>query len=516
MNTPINRPSLDHLRRQAKTLKKSFAKGEADAKARVAQILPQTQALTHSAALHVIAREAGHDSWPKLKFHIEALQMDRAAKAEQLKQALFQGGHWRVEHLLAETPDLADDHFGLLCALYRVDAVREWLERDKEVVGRRLQGPRRPILHLAFSRHIQAQPELEGDMLTTAELLLAAGADVNDGYPSEPGSTHMLSALYGAIGHANNRALGQWLLDHGADPNDNESLYHATELGHLDGLRMLLAAGADPKGTNALLRALDFNARDMVALLLENGADADEFDATPVGGEEPWVMPSLHQAARRMVDGDIVRLLLDHGADPNRVYGGCTAYGFARVFGNVALARAIEETGNAPVLTKAEQLLASAAEGEVPLGAHLHTDDLPREYKTLIRSILHLPGRLDHVKRLVALGLDPEEPDREGLTALHVAGWEGLPEMMEYLLSLEPDLGYLNGYGGNITTTILHGAEHCLARDKRDHAGCLQMVLDLGLPLGRNVFEFTQNEAVMQVMQTWVDAHPDRLVDRIP
>ncbi|SPJ29139.1 hypothetical protein TRM7615_02651 [Falsiruegeria mediterranea M17] len=127
---------MDHLRRQAKTLKKSFAKGEADAKTRVAQFLPETQALTHSAALHVIAREAGHESWPKLKFQTEAQQMDRAAKAEQLKQALFQGGHWRVEHLLAETPDLADDHFGLLCALYRVDAVRKWLQRDRDVVRR--------------------------------------------------------------------------------------------------------------------------------------------------------------------------------------------------------------------------------------------------------------------------------------------------------------------------------------------------------------------------------------------
>ncbi|WP_125133684.1 ankyrin repeat domain-containing protein [Falsiruegeria mediterranea] len=180
----------------------------------------------------------------------------------------------------------------------------------------------------------------------------------------------------------------------------------------------------------------------------------------------------------------------------------------------MALVRAIEDTGNTPTFSKAEQLLASAAEGDVPLGAHLQTEDLPREYKTLIRSILHLPGRLDHVKRLVALGLDPEEPDREGLTTLHVAGWEGLPEMMGYLLSLEPGLNHLNGYGGNIITTILHGAKHCLARSERDHAGCLQRVLNLGLPLGRHVLEFTQNEAVMRVMLAWVDAHPDRLLDR--
>lgn len=516
MNTPTQNPSLEHLRRQAKALKKAFVAGDADAVARVAQVLPEARELPHSSALHVIAREAGYDSWPKLKFQLETQSMDRAAKAEQLKLALFQGAQWRVDKLLSEVPDLADDHFGLLCALYRVDQVRAWLARDPDVVTRTLQGPRRPILHLAFSRYFQTHPEDEADMLATAELLLAAGADVNDGYPSEPGSPHMLSALYGAIGHGNNMALGQWLLDHGANPNDNESLYHATELGHLDGLRLLLAAGAEAKGTNALLRALDFNNREMVALLLAHGADANEFDDTPVGGEEPWVMPALHQAARRMVDGDIVRLLLAHGADPRRVYDGCTAYGFARVFGNQALARAIEESGHTPELTAAEVLLAKAADGHHAEGGRIEPEELPREYKTLIRSILHLPGRMEHVKRLVALGLDPEEPDREGLTALHVAGWEGLPEMMSYLLSLNPDLEHRNNYGGNITTTILHGAEHCLARDERDHAACLKMVLDLGLPLGRNVFDFTQNEDVMRVMQDWVEAHPNRLVDVIP
>lgn len=508
--------SLDHYRRQAKALKKAFAAGDATAIRRARAVLGSQDQLTHAGALHVLAVEAGFDSWPKLKFQFETAAMDRAALAEQLKQALYHGIHWRVAQLLATTPDLAEGNFGLLCALYRVDAVRDWLRRDPGIALRPQLGPRRPILHLAFSRHIQAHPDLEADMLAVADLLRAAGADLDDGYPAEPGSPHLLSALYGAIGHAGNMALGQWLLDHGANPDDGESLYHATELGHHDGLRMLLAAGANPRGTNALLRAMDFDDLAAVQLLLDHGADANEYDATPVGGEEPWVMPALHQAARRMCRPEIAALLLQHGADPTRVHAGCTAYGFARVYGNTALAQLIEATGKAPPLTAAETLLAQAADDTLPADARLDPAELPGEYRTLIRAILHLPGKLPHVKRLVALGLDPDTPDREGLTALHVAGWEGLPDLLAYLLSLSPDLHHLNNYGGNLVTTILHGADNNPARRSRDHARCLQLALDQGLVLGRNVLEQTANPAVLQVMQDWANAHPVQLVDVIP
>ena len=65
------------------------------------------------------------------------------------------------------------------------------------------------------------RPDLMAEMLLVAEMLVGAGADVNDGYPFEPGGDHLLSALYGAIGHGNNMALGQWLLDRGlVDPDD--------------------------------------------------------------------------------------------------------------------------------------------------------------------------------------------------------------------------------------------------------------------------------------------------------
>jgi hypothetical protein len=67
---------------------------------------------------------------------------------------------------------------------------------------------------------------------------------------------------------------------------------------------------------------------------------------------------------------------------------------------------------------------------------------------------------IGHLARLVALGVPFDTPDGEGLTPVQIAGWEGLPDIMAYLLSLKPDLGHINGYGGTLLSTILHGSEN--------------------------------------------------------
>lgn len=501
--------SLNHYRRQAKILKKAAAAGEGEALARVEAVLGAGAPPNHSGALHVIACEAGYASWPKLKFALEAAEADEAALAEALKQALFNGVQWRVEQILDLAPDLPDRHFGLLCALYRADGVRRWLARDPEIVHRKQMGPRVPILHLAFSRHLQAHPDKEDAMLAVAEALLAAGADVNAGFPAEPGIPHLLPALYGAVGHAGNLTLGSLLLARGADPNDGESLYHATELGDLRGLRMLLEAGADPKGTNALLRALDCDDAEAVALLLAYGADADEYNADPIGGEEPWVMPALHQAARRQCSLRTVKLLLDHGAEMGRLHGGTTPYAFARVHGHRELAQAISARGGPAELSAAEALLAAAAGGTLPPGARLSGANVPPPYRCLIRDLLRPGCNPDHLENLVALGLDPDAQDREGMTALHTAGWEGLPQVMEYLMTLAPGLGHINGYGGDLLSTILHGAQNSSGGAGRDHAACLALALEVGLVPDRNQFEAAASPAILQVLEDWAAARPE-------
>ncbi|MBV2358697.1 ankyrin repeat domain-containing protein [Thalassococcus sp. CAU 1522] len=505
--------SLDDLRREAKKLHRAFATGDVLAVQRVKQARPRDDlgALKHADFLHVIAQEQKFGSWPRLKLAVEMHGMNRAARLQRLRIALFHGQNWQAEALLADDPDLAGSDFGLACALYDIDAVRTALA-NKPALAVTPIGPRRPILHLAFSRWHKARPELKQDMIAVAEALVSHGADVNDGFPVAQGDDHLLSALYGAIGHGDNMALGRWLLAHGADPNDGESLYHATELGHHDGLRMLLAAGARPKGTNALLRAMDFHDHAAVGLLLAHGADPNEFDDAVIGGETPWVIPALHQAARRMCDRRMADLLLDAGADPQRRYQGAHPYAFARIFGNRAVAAALEARGAVCDFSSAETLLVQAAEGQATPGAFVDPAGLPDAYDNLIRVILHLPEKSGHVRRLVDLGLPYDQPDSEGLTPVQVAGWEGLPDMMDYLLSLRPDLTHVNGYGGTLLSTIIHGSENNPQRWDRDHLDCLRRALEHGVALPRQQIDQAGREDVAMFLTDWAETHPGQVV----
>jgi len=505
-------PSIDSLRLEAKRLQRAFEAADPDAKVRVKQHAPNRSeaALKRADFLHIVAQEHGFRTWPDLKAAAETLGLDRAAALQRLKKALFHGQNAVVEALLEATPDLADGHFGLACALYRRDDVLTALAKDPGLATTHF-GPRRPILHLAFSKWIHAHPELEGDMIAIAEALLANGAEVNDGFPWGDDPDHKLSALYGAIGHADNMVLGQWLLDKGADPNDGESLYHATELGHHQGLRMLLAAGAKPEGTNALFRAMDFHDHVAVALLLDHFADPNDFNGASVGGESPWVIPALHQAARRGCDRRMVEMLLDAGADPLRRHKGALPYAYARVFGNAEVAEALAARGHATPLSPEEALLASAAGGVVPEDGKVDPDAVPEAYRLILREILHLPGRLPQVRALLALGLPADAPDLEGLTPVQVAGWEGLPDVMAEFLAHTPDLHHVNGYGGTLLSTILHGAENAPDRATRDHLGCLRLALAAGVTVPRADIRETERDDLREELLSWTETHPDRL-----
>ncbi|WP_339763647.1 ankyrin repeat domain-containing protein [uncultured Hoeflea sp.] len=509
--------SIDQLRRDAKSLKKAHLSGDIHARQRIANHppRPEGEVLKHADYLHVIARENNFASWSALKLAAELYGLDTAARKQRLRIALFHGQAHVINRLLSLSPDLADGQLGLQIALYDRTAVSSAL-RDDPSAATRLIGLRSPLCHLAFSRYIHQRPDLADDMIAIAEMLVENGASVDESMSLSTENDHQLSVLYGAIGHGDNMVLGRWLLEKGANPNDNESLYHATELGHHEGLRMLLEHGANPRGTNALLRAMDFDDITAVRMLLDAGALADEFDGTHVGGERPWVIPALHQAARRMSSPEMIRLLLDAGADPARQFEGCSCYGYARVFGNQALAREIEKRGAAPQLTSEETLLAMAADGADTQGRVIDAERLPEAYRNIIRTILHLPGKLDHIKRLVALGIEADHPDAEGLTPVQAAGWEGLPEVMGYLLSLGPNLSHQNGYGGTLLSTIMHGSENCPQKAARDHVGCLQLALDAGIAVPRNAADMAGSPEIASLLAAWCDDHPERLVDGGP
>ena len=511
------RPSIDRLRRDATALKKAYLGTDQGAFLRFnAHVtLKDGTPPKHADFLHVIAREQGFASWPHLKLAAETQGLDRAARQQRLGIALANGQDFATRQLLADDPDVPNGNIGLACRLYLKDEVARLLADDPALTTK--PAPTHPPLCLmAQSKAIHLFPDREADMLAIADMLLSHGADPNAGVPYEGDPAHKLSTLYFALGHANNMALAEWLLDNGADPNDGESLYHATELGHHGGLRLLLAHGADPTGTNALLRAMDFHDVEAVRLLLDAGAKPDDFNAAEVGGETPWVVPALHQAARRMSPPEMVDLLLDHGADPTRVYEGMTPYAYARVFGNAALATRLEARGHATPLSPAEDLLARIADGQSPDGEYIDPAKLPEGCRNIIRLILHLPGKLAHLQRLVAAGLETDRPDAEGLTPLHAAGWEGLTDVMAYLMRQKPDLGHINGYGGTLFSTILHGSENNPAREGRDYLACLRLALDEGVALPRAAPERAGDPEIAAFLKDWAEAHPGQVVEGGP
>ena len=501
--------SVIRLRRDAKALRNACATGDRDALARAEAALGTVpKAVSHADALHVLAREAGHASWTVLKFAAEAGAMDRAKKLDRLKMALFHGQGWRVECLLEVAPDLRRDNLGIMCALYDFEGVREAVEARPKAVNEPILGPRPPILHLAFSRWWRHGGS-KRDMLATAEVLKAAGANVNDSYAQVPGNP--LSALYGAIGHASNLRLAAWLLDNGADPNDGESLYHACEIG-APALRILLDHGARTARTNALPRALDFDDVEMVEALLEGGADPNESIHWPeASGEAPFVIPALHQAARRHCSRRIVARLLDAGGNPDVIAWGHSAYALARMFGNDGAAEEMASRGCRTDLGREEVAIADAVAGGAT--RRIDPERLPEPTRDMIRSQIHLPHALRRTQALVEIGLPHDRPDPQGLTPVHVAGWEGIPDVMAYLVSLGVSLDHVNGYGGDLMSTIVHGSENAPGRRTRDHVACARLALNAGVPLRRQEVEFAGEIEMAEFLNDWAEEHPDQVTE---
>ncbi|NNE78961.1 MAG: hypothetical protein HKN18_01700 [Silicimonas sp.] len=501
--------SIDNLRRDAKALKKAHAAEDPAAIERVhAQLGDRQEPLTHTMALHIIARENGHDSWPKLKFALENQLLGKDEMLERLKMALFHGQGWRIEQVLKDAPDLRRDNLGIMCALYDVEGIRAALTADPEAVNTPVLGPRQPLLHLTYSRWWQ-HGGTEAQLLEAAEVLKNAGADLNASYEQMP--NYPLSALYGAIGHARNLTLARWMLENGADPNDGESVYHACEMG-APALRLVLEHGARTERTNAIPRALDFNDIEMIEVLLDAGADPNEGIHWPEeSGEAPFVIPALHQAARRMCSPRIVALLLKAGGNPDAVEWGHRAYALARMYGNDAAAEVMAAHRANTDLTPEESAIAAAIAGQPadPIDA----GKLPVETRDMIRSLIHLPDALRKVKALVAVGLPFDNIDPQGLTPVQIAGWEGLPDIMEYLLSLGPDLTHVNGYGGDLLSTIMHGWENAPKTKPRDHQACARLALLAGVPLPRRAITFAGDAEMAGFLADWADAHPEQVVE---
>ena len=71
----------------------------------------------------------------------------------------------------------------------------------------------------------------------------------------------------------------------------------------------------------------------------------------------------------------------------------------------------------------------------------------------------------------------------------------------------------MNGYGGTLLSTIIHGSENCPERAQRDYLGCLERVLEHGVALPKRAIDLAGQPEVAAFLANWADQHPGQVVE---
>jgi ankyrin repeat protein len=468
-------PNLDQYKKQAKDLVRDCRSGSPSALARLHRNHPKLgqSPISLTAAQLVLAREHGFDRWPRFAAHIETLRIKRAVDSLQddavagflIAASVPRDGSdhtsgtlEEAKAILARYPHVAGANIYTAATLGDEIAVRSFLSADPKLATA-AGGPYAwdALTHLCFSRYLRIERDHSAAFVGTATVLLDAGASPNTGWTAMwQGKPEFESVIYGAAGAAHHPGMTRLLLEYGADPNDGETCYHAPESYDNAVTQILLESGKlnDRSRTWILVRKADWHDYNGIKLALDNGADPN---AIP-----QWGNSALQHAIQRDNNIEIIRLLLERGADPLLGNGrdGRSAAVMAARRGRGDVLALLTERAIDPQFAGVDKLIVACA-----LADQTAIESLTREQPNLLRDLFAEGGTLlsqfagvgnrEGVRCLLDLGIpvdtlyggDNYFDIAKDSTPLHVAAWRGRPDTMKLLLERGAPVNALDGKG---------------------------------------------------------------------
>jgi len=437
---------------------------------------------------------------------VEAPAHTPSERGNRLLVALF-GENWALLRELYEHRDAlpADDIF-IAAALGNVAAVESLLAADPSL-ARCTGGPKQTqaITYAAHGRFYLLDYSYAERQQRIVKLLLAHGADPNSSVPQDEGDRR-LSALYGCCRQTGNAPVAKLLLDAGANPDDGESLYHASELRDTTCLELILAAGIPAEHREwCIVRALDAENPAAVAAYLKYGTKPDHFH--------------LHWALFRQRSLQVIQLLVAHGADINGLckqhwllgrIEGLTPLQVAERNGAKSIAEYLLARGATDNRTPVDYLIGACwREDEQAVRALIPVPLLPRDHGNVATAARS--GRLKVVELMLDAGFDIEaRSDDLDATPLGYAATTGDAPMVELLLARGARQGISNKYGGTPVSAAVYCAAH-FNSGRGNYVQVVRALLEAGGEVPPNSLELALEYHLDDIAAVLKEHNPSRV-----
>jgi ankyrin repeat protein len=494
------RPSLEHLKKQARQLLRGLLQADPSAADRfqMVQVTHATPAAKLAQAQLVIAREYGFESWANLKAQVGALSDD---PVEALTAAIKANDAPLVRQVLARYP-----------------ALKSTLDE--------------PLPNYSFDTPaiVAAVQKDNRDMV---DALLAAGADIN-------ARSKWWAGGFGVL-DSSSEELTPYLIKRGAYVDIHAAARHGMfervkEL--VEGDRALVhARGGD--GQTPLHFA---SSVEIAAYLLDHGAEIDARDVDHESTAAQYMVgirPRRAEVARYLVargaqtdilmaaalgDLELVRSLLDENPavvwvsvsekyfpnqDPNSgghiyVFGfgwSRTAHMLAREFGHQDVFRLLMQRSSLSLR------FAQACEA----GDEALANDVLNKHPDVIKT---MPARVNRlllgaafrkntrgVEMMLKAGWPSAVFGDYGQTPLHWAAFHGNAEMVRILLAHQAPLeAEEEQFKGTPLGWALYGSQHSWQRDEGDYPRVVEALLAAGAKLSRPAEDLEATDEVLEVL----------------